>query len=227
MTASISAYTIGRGRPPLHTRFKKGQSGNPSGKPGPAKLARQRFARALYAALDGSTEELAASKPENVLAEIARKLVLDATEGRIAAVRLVLSLLDAESEKESRAEDDSREPTVDEADLLSLLQGKMQGNEKLSLEDIFGPAESEAAQTGSHPREQHPGETLPAAPAPARNKVQPFSLQQGKMQGNEKMRREQICAVPGLDGVPAAAPARPGKRAQLMMSSAAAHWTDR
>ncbi len=40
---SPSPYTVGRGKPPLHTQFKKGQSGNPSGKPGPAKLAKQRF----------------------------------------------------------------------------------------------------------------------------------------------------------------------------------------
>jgi hypothetical protein len=34
MSAGDSNYTVGRGRPPLHTRFQKGQSGNPSGKPG-------------------------------------------------------------------------------------------------------------------------------------------------------------------------------------------------
>lgn len=27
------AYRVGRGKPPLHSRFKKGQSGNPSGRP--------------------------------------------------------------------------------------------------------------------------------------------------------------------------------------------------
>jgi hypothetical protein len=35
MNPADSNYTIGRGKPPLHTRFQKGQSGNPSGKPGP------------------------------------------------------------------------------------------------------------------------------------------------------------------------------------------------
>ena len=28
-----SEYAVGRGRPPLHSRFKKGQSGNPNGRP--------------------------------------------------------------------------------------------------------------------------------------------------------------------------------------------------
>lgn len=75
MTASPSTYTVGRGRPPLHTRFQKGQSGNPSGKPGPAKLAKQRFLRALYAALQDSPEDLELSKPQNVIAALARKMM--------------------------------------------------------------------------------------------------------------------------------------------------------
>ena len=32
MADSESGYKVGPGRPPLHTRFKKGQSGNPGGR---------------------------------------------------------------------------------------------------------------------------------------------------------------------------------------------------
>src|SRR5437870_12780644 len=32
MADSQSGYQVGPGRPPLHTRFQKGQSGNPSGR---------------------------------------------------------------------------------------------------------------------------------------------------------------------------------------------------
>jgi uncharacterized protein DUF5681 len=32
MVDSESDYTVGPGRPPLHTRFKKGRSGNPGGR---------------------------------------------------------------------------------------------------------------------------------------------------------------------------------------------------
>jgi len=32
MPDSESDYKVGPGRPPLHTRFKKGQSGNPCGR---------------------------------------------------------------------------------------------------------------------------------------------------------------------------------------------------
>ena len=31
MDETKAEYTVGRGKPPLHTRFKKGQSGNPRG----------------------------------------------------------------------------------------------------------------------------------------------------------------------------------------------------
>ena len=32
-TAAGAAYDVGYGKPPVHTRFRKGQSGNPSGRP--------------------------------------------------------------------------------------------------------------------------------------------------------------------------------------------------
>src|SRR5580658_8452012 len=97
MTESTATYAVGRGKPPLHTRFRKGQSGNPSGKPGAAKLAKQRFQRALYAALDGSEAELEIAEPGTVVTGVARRLAREAVSGRIPAIRLLLSLLDAES----------------------------------------------------------------------------------------------------------------------------------
>jgi hypothetical protein len=33
MAKSKKNYTVGRGRPPIHTRFSKGRSGNPKGRP--------------------------------------------------------------------------------------------------------------------------------------------------------------------------------------------------
>ncbi len=197
MTTSPSPYTVGRGKPPLHTQFKKGQSGNPSGKPGPAKLAKQRFQRALYAALEGSVAELELSKPGTALVGMARRMVFDAATGRIPAVRLVLSLLDAESGKEASAEDHFAEQLFTGADVFSLLQGKKQGNGKQWLEDILWPAESEQPVRAD------------------RNEAEPFSLVQGKKQGSEKKPSGIICSAAGADVTPA------GKRARLMMSTAA------
>lgn len=95
-----SNYTVGRGKPPLHTRFRKGQSGNPSGKPGPAKLARQRFQRALHAALDGETADLKDARPRVTLEAVVRRLTLDATNGNMGAVKLILRELDREVARE-------------------------------------------------------------------------------------------------------------------------------
>jgi hypothetical protein len=96
VTAGDSKYTVGRGKPPLHTRFKKGRWGNPSGKPGPAKLARQRFQRALHAALEAETADLKEARPRGNLDVMARRLTLDAAGGRMPAVKLILSELDKE-----------------------------------------------------------------------------------------------------------------------------------
>ena len=100
MSAGDSNYTIGRGKPPLHTRFQKGQSGNPSGKPGPAKLARQRFQRALHAALEGETADLKDGRPRVNLDVMARRLTLAAAGGDMGAMKLILSELDREIARE-------------------------------------------------------------------------------------------------------------------------------
>ncbi|HEX4158670.1 MAG TPA: DUF5681 domain-containing protein [Rhizomicrobium sp.] len=196
MTLSTATYTVGRGKPPLHTRFQKGQSGNPSGKPGPAKLAKQRFERALYAALEASETELEQSQPEKIVAGIARRMALDAVAGRMSALKLVLTLLDAESGASARGEEDDAEELFTAADLFSLLQGKRQGNEKTLLEDILWPeAPEKAAHADVNSPEQRGGEPAPSTVARERNEAEPLSLLQGKTQGNDKNLAEQICPV--------------------------------
>ena len=96
MSAGDSTYTVGRGKPPLHTRFQKGQSGNPSGKPGPARLARQRFRRALCAALGAETAALKDARPRVTLDAMVRRLMLDAAGGNTGAMKLILSELERE-----------------------------------------------------------------------------------------------------------------------------------
>ncbi|HEX4078135.1 MAG TPA: DUF5681 domain-containing protein [Rhizomicrobium sp.] len=190
MTLSTAGYTIGRGKPPLHTRFQKGQSGNPSGKPGPAKLAKMRFRRALYAALEGSPEEIELSKPETSLAAIARQMALDAAAGRVAAQRLVLSLLDAESAGQDK-EASARERN--EADPFSLRQGVSQGRGEQWLEDILWPDEPEmTGRSAGGPRGECAREPAPTAAARERGGVDPFSLVQGVSQGRGEQRLEGI-----------------------------------
>jgi hypothetical protein len=212
MTTSSSDYAVGRGKPPLHSRFQKGQSGNPSGRPGPAKLAKQRFQRALWAALEERPEDLEGSRPASILAAIARKMALDASDGRSAAVRQVLSQMETGSVRSAGMDDDTAEQLFTGAELLSLLQGTMQGNEKQWLEDLLWPqAQDGAAPANDTAPKKEIAAPAPTAALPPRNKQEPLSLLQGKKQGNGIKMPEQIWS-------PAPAPA--AARAQFMTGTA-------
>lgn len=133
MSADDPSYTIGRGKPPLHTRFKKGQSGNPSGKPGPAKLARQRFQRALIAALDEPWDDLRKYQRGHNLEFMARRLARDALEGRLPSLKLILSELNGEIAQEQPERGDADE--AEEAILAPQVRAEAKPDEPPPLED--------------------------------------------------------------------------------------------
>ncbi|HEY3778466.1 MAG TPA: DUF5681 domain-containing protein [Rhizomicrobium sp.] len=90
-------YKVGPGHPPLHSRFQKGRSGNPGGKPSPSSQLKARFQLAIREALEKkSAHELTASRPSSILGAIARQLVLDANIGRPSSQRLLLTLLETD-----------------------------------------------------------------------------------------------------------------------------------
>jgi hypothetical protein len=91
---SDSPYEVGYGRPPQHTRFQKGQSGNPGGRPSPEPLLKQHFDIALSVALKTDEEALRNAKPAMVIEAFARKIALRALDGRPSAERHVLSILE-------------------------------------------------------------------------------------------------------------------------------------
>jgi len=105
-----SPYAVGYGRPPDHTRFRKGQSGNPSGKPGPKKRLKRQFDAALGEALNGDEAALREAQPTKVIEVIARQVTLEALDGRPSAQRLVLSILDSESG--GSADEETRDETA-------------------------------------------------------------------------------------------------------------------
>ncbi len=87
-------YEVGYGKPPVHAQFKKGQSANPGGKPGPEKARRQRFARLLDAMLLEPPEMTAMRPCRTHFAAMARRMVLDVVGGKTTTMRQVFALLD-------------------------------------------------------------------------------------------------------------------------------------
>jgi hypothetical protein len=85
-------YLVGYGRPPRHSRFKKGQSGNPSGRRHytetfrARQLAGQELNRKLTVREDGKTVRMSA------LQAIMRKSILLAAQGNVAAIKEVFKL---------------------------------------------------------------------------------------------------------------------------------------
>jgi len=134
---TTTTYTADRGKPPAHTRFQSGQSDHSTGKPGPAKLLRARFQRALYAALEMPTPELEQMQPDSAVEAIAANLVLDAVAGRAASRKQLLSLLDKETAREEAGEAEIAEalpaqnkPQRNATSGSSLLQGEYEGGEE-------------------------------------------------------------------------------------------------
>ena len=84
-------YKIGRGRPPLHTRFKKGQSGNPRGprprqKNLPALLVAA-LNEPVVASADGDSRQI--TKREAVIAQ----LVDMSTGADLRAMKMLIDML--------------------------------------------------------------------------------------------------------------------------------------
>jgi hypothetical protein len=96
------SYEIGYGKPPVHSRFRKGQSGNPGGRPGPRRAAERRVQAELEELLFLSPEEFSRSARRDGFGEIAADLTRGASGGRTAAVRLLFSFVSERGMKRPR-----------------------------------------------------------------------------------------------------------------------------
>ena len=110
-TPKTANYEIGYKKPPKHTQFKKGQSGNPSGRPKGAKNAlvyslpeerlKQTFLKEAYRMVSTGPGE-----PDvPILQAVLRSLGVKAAKGHIGAQRLFAQMLmEIEAEERANAE---------------------------------------------------------------------------------------------------------------------------
>jgi hypothetical protein len=98
MSQDVPDYQVGYGRPPRHTRFRKGRSGNPNGRPKGvqsfARLANQVFNEKI--AIKENGERRIITKLQAALKQLANK----AASGDAAAIRDMLRLQAALTELE-------------------------------------------------------------------------------------------------------------------------------
>jgi Family of unknown function (DUF5681) len=95
---------VGYGNPPVHTRFRKGQSGNPSGKrrPDEAERAKKLIRREAYRLLTIREGQKVTKMP--TLQAVVRSHFVSAAKGSVAAQRAVVKTLqDIEAEDRARS----------------------------------------------------------------------------------------------------------------------------
>ena len=105
-------YKVGPGRPPLHTRFRKGQSGNPGGrrkKQLPALLA-DALNETVFVTIDGERREI--SKREAIVHQLVNK----STTADLRATKMLFDMMKDAEQKAGAAVPPPEPPPFTKAD---------------------------------------------------------------------------------------------------------------
>jgi Family of unknown function (DUF5681) len=119
-------YRVGYGRPPLHTRFKKGQSGNPRGRPRGAKnlstLLTDLLNELVVVTENGRQRKI--SKRELGIRQLVNKFAM----AEVQATKILLGLM-LERERLAAAASPAEPPTPGAADeeVLAQLKARLEG----------------------------------------------------------------------------------------------------
>jgi hypothetical protein len=115
-------YVVGYGKPPVHTRFQKGRSGNPKGRPRGKKNMSTLLSAALDAAIivveNGRRKKI--SKREAIITQLVNK----SASADLKATQIVLAML---QDVEARADDSSASAAFTEADqeIIQRIQARL------------------------------------------------------------------------------------------------------
>jgi hypothetical protein len=87
---SRNSYQVGYGKPPTHSRFRKGQSGNPAGKRrhGQADRARTLLLQEAYRSLTVREGDKVTRMP--AIQAVLRSQIASAVKGNVAAQRVII-----------------------------------------------------------------------------------------------------------------------------------------
>jgi hypothetical protein len=139
-------YEVGYGKPPQHTRFRKGQSGNPRGRPRGVKTAGTLLREILYRKV--TITEDGRHKQTTVIEAFFLRQVQAALKGDARASDRVLKLLPVLQEQldqdAAQAEAQAAEATRDDRPVLAAL-AEMMG---ASAADLFVDAQREDDDAG-------------------------------------------------------------------------------
>lgn len=96
---------VGYGNPPRASQFKKGQSGNPNGRPKAKKSARDIIKAALFAPV--TIREGGRTRRISTLEALMKRLRKDALEGDLKATDRLLKLMQLQAHDTEKQEDDA------------------------------------------------------------------------------------------------------------------------
>jgi hypothetical protein len=151
MAEDENDYKVGPGRPPLHTRFRKGQSGNPGGrsKKNLPELLADALNEPVFVTIDGERRQI--TKREAVVHQLVNK----STTADLRATKMLFDMMKDAEQKAGVAVPAPEPRRLEEADKEVLQQLKERLRAQI-LEEMAQKAEKEAEAVG--PIEESPND---------------------------------------------------------------------